>query len=811
MATPVVAVLSCVLAAVDKGLAPGMRVNGIAVAVLGAFLAPELTLAFAWLSITRANSPGKETNYVERHFMELLPTIGWLSLEYTAPLDIVLNEEDAPHQEDRRLYERALTMSNIGRVRNLIMVAIVVLTVVGLLYNPAAGILGAVIIMSISILPRSNLEGRCLDEAAPVHEAEGIYRVYEHIGPWSFMKGVATVTGGSIVSSLHVTGDRPVWIENRRYEPSVVQPTADFIAWGRPPVIKPLREDDEVVALALHPTTDTVLPLRSRTARVQGNTIYKISRTTPGVSGSPLFVVELDEDGNRSFSLAGTIGRSIRAGPYHQYEIQSHLPMPTTPYDTILKAGVVLQLFSHPGAGKTRAIPEYVRQLMTWSNKVYVAGPTRVVAREMLEALQGTRWVCAMVKGLPRPHALARVVVTTHQTLLRYALTSGLLSTRDVSFVLDETHVDSAHTKVLRALLHQSVCKEKSKAACIEMTATGRDSTTGENRVSMDSNYPITDHVYTEGVVQAVVRYAETRGPARIAVFVPGLTGKSGALLVARQIRQRTPYATVVLSRKTYERNIKAVFKNYPRGLCVVTTSISECGANYDLDAVFDTCKQYHYLVTATGTKGTITPSTQAQTCQRRGRVGRRREGEYFRPAHYDLTQVPVLDHPDSVTLLEANMCLRALDLPEEPCGEAVKQALLRLQPSRDQVYRWLTENDTETLTETMAMYSAEGGRRSREQERSVKNRMRSYFNDVRWEKLEDDTETPGVEPGDYVRDEEGTDIIGGAAYTPAPPPYRVRVTRPTLFRGSDIEVLREEGDTELQSLLREEPPEPTE
>nr|WLW42111.1 NS3-like protein [Alongshan virus] len=810
MATPLVATLSCILAAVDKGLAPGVGLRGLAVVALASFLTPEMTLALAWISITRSNSPGRETNFVERHFMELLPTVGWLSLEYTAPLDIVLNEEDTPHQEDRKYYERALTMSNIGRTRNVILAAIVVLTVAGLVYSPAAGVLGAVVMLSIAIIPRNGLEGRNLDDAAPVHEAEGIYRVYEHIGPWSFMKGVATVTGGSIVSSLHVTGDKPVWIEDRRYEPSVVQPTADFIAWGRPPVIKPLKEDDEVVALALHPLTDTVLPLRSRTARIQGNTIYKISRTTPGVSGSPLFVVDLDEEGNRTFALAGTIGRSIRAGPYHQYEIQSHLPMPTTPYDTILKAGVVLQLFSHPGAGKTRAIPEYVRQLMTWSNRVYVAGPTRVVAREMLESLQGTKWVCAMVKGLPRPHALARVVVTTHQTLLRYALTSGLLFAKDVSYVLDETHVDSAHTKVLRALIHQTVCKEKSKAACIEMTATGRDSTTGEVRVSMDSNYPIVDHVYNEGVVQAVRKYAETHGPARVAVFVPGLTGKNGALMVAKHIKQTTPYTTIVLSRKTYERNIKLVFKQYPRGMCVVTTSISECGANYDLDAVFDTCQQYHYLVTAVGTKGVITPSTQAQTCQRRGRIGRRREGEYYRPANYDITQAPALDHPDSVTLLEANMCLKALDLPEEPCGVAVQQAMLKLQPSKDQVYRWLTEQDTETLTEAMTIYSAEGGRRSREQERAIRNRMRSYFNDARWERVEDDAELLAVSPGEYIRDEEGTEVIAGASYVQAPPPYRVRVNQATLLRGSDVEVLREEGDRDLVAAIKDEIPEPT-
>nr|AYV61032.1 NS3-like protein [Jingmen tick virus] len=804
MATPVVAALSCILAAVDKGLAPNVGTRGLLAMAAASALAPELVLAVAWLSILKGNSPGQETNYIQRHFMELLPTIGWLSLEYAAPLDIVLNEEDTPHQEDRRLYEKALDLSYIGRTRNYLLTAIVVLTLASLFYSPSAGVLGAVVILTVSFLPRGDLRGRTLDDSAPVGEAEGIYRVFEHIGPWAFMKGVATVTGGSIVSSLHVTGDRAVWIEDRRYEPSVVQPSGDFIAWGRPPVIKPLKEDDEVVALALHPATDTVLPLRSRTARVQGNAIYRISRTSPGVSGSPLFVVDFDENGDRTFALAGTIGRSIRAGPYHQYEIQSHLPLPTTPYDTILRAGIVLQLFSHPGAGKTRAIPEYVRQLMTWSNKVYVAGPTRVVAREMLEALEGTRWVCAMVKGLPKPHALARVVVTTHQTLLRYALTSGLLASRDVSYVLDETHVDSAQTKVLRALVHQAVGKDKSKAACIEMTATGRDSTSGEIRVATDSNYHIEEHVYNTNVVQAVKQYADTYGPRRVAVFVPGLTGKNGALQVAKQVRQLTDYATVVLSRKTYEKNIKLIFKDYPRGLCIVTTSISECGANYDLDAVFDTCQQYHYLVTASGTKGMITPSTQAQTCQRRGRVGRRKEGQYYRPANYDLLQAPPLDHPDSVTLLEANMCLRALGLPEEPCGRVVEEAMLKMQPSKDQVYRWLTEGDTETLTETMAMYNVEGGRRSREQERTVRNRMRTYFHDVRWERMEDQEETPQPRPGEYIWDEEGPEIIQGALYTRAPPPHRIRVNEATYLRGTVIETLREEADRELRETVAE-------
>nr|QFR36177.1 NS3-like [Jingmen tick virus] len=661
-------------------------------------------------------------------------------------------------------------MAHIGKIKNIIMAAIVVLTFASVAYSPMSGVLGASIVMMVAVLPQETQVDRVLEDESPVHEAEGIYRVYEHIGPWSFLKGVATITGGSIVSSLHVTGNRAVWVEDRLYQPSVIQPTDDFIAWGRPPVIKPLKEDDEVVALALHPISNTILPLRSRTARIQGNTIYQLARTSPGVSGSPLFVVDTTEEGTTTFALAGTIGRSIRSGPNKQFEIQSHLPLPTVPYDTILKAGMVLQLFSHPGAGKTRAMPEYVRQLMTWSNKVYVAGPTRVVAREMLESLQATKWVCAMIKGLPRPHALARVVVTTHQTLLRYALTSGLLASRDISYVLDETHVDSAHTKVLRALVHQSVSKEKSKAACIEMTATGRDEATGEQKVSMGSNYPITDRTYSTNVSTAVRDYAARNGPKRIAVFVPGLTGRNGALQVAKNIRLTTHYTTVVLSRKTYDTNINSVFKTYPNGLCIVTTSISECGANYDLDAVFDTCQQYHYLVTPTGTKGVITASTQAQTCQRRGRVGRRREGEYYRPVGYDITQAPVLDHPDSVTLLEANMCLIALGLPEIEAGQAVKKALEKIQPSKEQVYKWLTDQERETLTEIMAMYSTEGNRRSREQERTVRNQMRGSFNDARWETKDPVDEQLPVTPGDYIRDDEGEATISGAVMCRPPP-----------------------------------------
>nr|QYF49565.1 MAG: NS3-like protein [Guangdong Jingmen-like virus] len=802
---PLAAALSCIYAAMGRGLAPTLNSLVIMIISLASIAAPELVLALSWFTTFRANNPCQEESHVQRHFTELLPTLGWLSLEYVAPIEIVLNEEDAPHQEDRKHYEKALMLSKIGRARNLLVAAIVTLVVVSLIYNPTSGILGATIIISIAVLPREQGIQVGIEEAEPTNEPEGIYRVIEHIGPWKFMRGVATISGGSIVSSLHVTGSRPVWVGNNKYEPTVIQPTADFIAWGRPPTIKPLKEDDEVVALALSPHTNTILPLRSRTARIQGNTIYKLARTSPGVSGSPLYVVEYDEEGNRICSLAGTIGRSIRAGPLHQYEIQSHLPLPSTPYETILRAKLVVQLFSHPGAGKTRMIPEYVRQLMTWSNKVYVAGPTRVVAREMLEAMGTTRWVSAMVKGFPRPHALARVIVTTHQTLLRYMLTSGLLRCRDVSYILDETHVDSAHTKVLRALVHNVVGDPKSKAACVEMTATGTDYETGAITVASGSRYPITDRVYKTNIIEAVKSYAERNGPKRIAVFVPGLTGRSGALQVAKAIRMTTKYTTIVLSRKTYEKNIKQVFKNYPTGLCVVTTSISECGANYDLDAVFDTCQQYHYLVTDAGTAGLVTPSTQAQTCQRRGRVGRRREGEYYRPASYDMLSAPVLDHPDSVTLLEANMCLIALGLQEVPCGDVVKRTLQRMQPSKDQVYRWLTEQDSETLTETMTKYTVEGARRTPDQEKAARKAMLQYFKDARWEmKEESGEEALPVPPGTYIRDDEGENVIEGANYTKAPPPYKVQ-TKQAVLRGTTIEVLMEEAETAVREMPAEE------
>lgn len=70
----------------------------------------------------------------------------------------------------------------------------------------------------------------------------------------------------------------------------------------------------------------------------------------------------------------------------------------------------------------------------------------------------------------------------------------------------------------------------------------------------------------------------------------------------------------------------------------VITTNIAECGINLEADAVVDVSKNFYYIESAGVTSGQMNTITMASRIQRRGRVGRKREGTYY------FTEEPEID-----------------------------------------------------------------------------------------------------------------------------------------------------------------------
>lgn len=720
--------------------------------------------------------------------VDLIPVIGNLELEFVGAIPREPREDEESRkitQEECRLIKRSL---ELAWVRNALVALAFVALLAWAVEKQAVGI-AVVVIVGIGLLGSEAREETHQEE--PVLAAEGVYRIVERIFGFTIYRGAAYAKGGTIHSRLHVTGYRNLWLGDQEIKPSFVSEVADYVAWGSPPVVEPIREDDQVLVALLHPERDVVIPYLSVSSRIGNEAVYQLIKTSPGTSGSPVFVKRQTEDGD-VYLFAGCAGRNIEKDLTHQYEVQTHLPVATVEYEPAVIRGSVMQIFSHPGAGKTRSTPEYVRQLLTTSDRVYLAGPTRVVANEMMEALRDMKNVGCMIKGKPRPEKGARVIVTTHQTLLRYLLTTRMLSERRVSYIIDETHFENTGSKVLLSMLRKRAEQYDYKGTVMEMTATGYNVAENKWEINSNSNYPIQDSTYAGSLEAAVRTHMANRPSDRIAVFVPSYEGKraNSAKNLARKLLDM-PQRLVVLSRATYASQQAEIKRKTQRGLIIITTSISECGANYDLDAVFDTCRQYRYVVTDKGVVGQETPITQAQMVQRRGRVGRRREGWYYTPVSVHMEDLEPVDIPGTVVELETATVLREENLLDWEPSLVVRKEMEKIRLSKEQIANWLTRSDEGVypMYEAWCDYTQEGTRRSPMDAMRKRRELQRITWDARMgarKTLEDEPHRQENE-GDLWRlaDEEQPEIYHDAApYIREEPASRIRTGKKPLFYG---------------------------
>lgn len=96
---------------------------------------------------------------------------------------------------------------------------------------------------------------------------------------------------------------------------------------------------------------------------------------------------------------------------------------------------------------------------------------------------------------------------------------------------------------------------------------------------------------------------------------------------------------SILLSRATFETNYPKITDPNPR--YIFTTDISEMGANYDVDHVLDCQTSYKPTLAFGEVHLQELPTTIASHIQRRGRVGRTKEGTYHSPnsAHGSASQ----------------------------------------------------------------------------------------------------------------------------------------------------------------------------
>nr|2V8O_A Chain A, FLAVIVIRIN PROTEASE NS3 [Murray Valley encephalitis virus] len=282
----------------------------------------------------------------------------------------------------------------------------------------------------------------------------------------------------------------------------------------------------------------------------------------------------------------------------------------------MLKKRQLTVLDLHPGAGKTRRIlPQIIKDAIQKRLRTAVLAPTRVVAAEMAEALRGLP-VRYLTPAVQREHSGNEIVDVMCHATLTHRLMSPLRVPNYNLFVMDEAHFTDPASIAARGYIATRV--EAGEAAAIFMTATPP----GTSDPFPDTNSPVHD------VSSEIPDRAWSSGFEWITDYAGKTVWFVASVKMSNEIAQclqRAGKRVIQLNRKSYD-------TEYPK--CkngdwdfVITTDISEMGANFGASRVIDCRKSVKPTILDEGEGRVIlsVPSaiTSASAAQRRGRVGR--------------------------------------------------------------------------------------------------------------------------------------------------------------------------------------------
>lgn len=153
------------------------------------------------------------------------------------------------------------------------------------------------------------------------------------------------------------------------------------------------------------------------------------------------------------------------------------------------------------------------------------------------------------------------------------------------------------------------------------MTATGRNLITGKYINKNDSNGVIHDGTFkdlAEGIQIAMNHYKEGR---KILWFAPTATGTDGCISMRNHFKKNGAHS-YALTRETFETSFHQA--RDAQNSIIVTTNISECGANFNAQVVIDVGRQLSPMQHPQGgIRLRLRATTTSAATQRRGRIGR--------------------------------------------------------------------------------------------------------------------------------------------------------------------------------------------
>nr|ADU76233.1 polyprotein [dengue virus type 2] len=490
----------------------------------------------------------------------------------------------------------------------------------------------------------------------PVEKAEledGAYRIKQR-GILGYSQiGAGVYKEGTFHTMWHVTRGAVLMHRGKRIEPSWADVKKDLISYGGGWKLEgEWKEGEEVQVLALEPGKNPrAVQTKPGIFKTNTGTIGAVSLDFPGTSGSPIV--------DRKGKVVGLYGNGVvtRSGAYVSAIAQTEKSIEDNPEieDDIFRKKRLTIMDLHPGAGKTkRYLPAIVREAIKRGLRTLILAPTRVVAAEMEEALRGLP-IRYQTTAIKTEHTGREIVdLMCHATFTMRLLSPVRVPNYNL-IIMDEAHFTDPASIAARGYISTRV--EMGEAAGIFMTATppgSRDPFPQSNAPIMDEEREIPERSWNSGHEWV------TDFKGKTVWFVPSIKAGNDIAACLRKNGKKV----IQLSRKTFDSEyVKTRANDWD---FVVTTDISEMGANFKAERVIDPRRCMKPVILTDGEERVILagpmPVTHSSAAQRRGRIGRNPKNENDQ---YIYMGEPLENDEDCAHWKEAKMLLDNINTPE--------------------------------------------------------------------------------------------------------------------------------------------------
>nr|BEP11674.1 polyprotein [Aedes flavivirus] len=445
----------------------------------------------------------------------------------------------------------------------------------------------------------------------------GIYRINVRSFMENRQRGVGVAKNGVFHTLMHVTRGEPLKWREKLVSLHSGSALRDVVSYGGPWQLESPTVSEEISLMACKPDkTVEYHKYKPGVVKLDNENVMFISVDFgKGSSGSPFFV---------NGEVVGFYGFGFYVNGVYRSIVAGGRPGDIAPNEVADSTRKFITW--HPGKGKTRrVIVSEVKANFDAGLRTIILTPTRVVMAEVMEALGQAGITCDRNLMYCRRNL---VTVACHATFTKFVLSHGVKKIGVALIIMDECHFMDPMSIAARGVM-EHLHEKGTKLMYLSATPPGHSPDGG-------SNFPIHDQA---------IAFPSWMTPAWINSVRKSRNSKKAIMFVPSHTQANSLAATIPGAVPLHRENFAA---NYARASndetsLVVSTDISEMGANLGVDMVIDTRKVLRPLVASENRiKLTETNVTTSSMIQRRGRTGRRGPGSYVFPVDSRTEENPV-------------------------------------------------------------------------------------------------------------------------------------------------------------------------